>query len=123
MAFPNAISYAIPSSTSPLVPISDDLIVMMKSLPFQNLLVKGCTGTILQAINPHFFGKLIIPKVNNTTQKAIKDSISKMYAERELADQLIEIGKKATELYIEKDESTGLKYVKDASKKLGVELS
>ena len=93
---------------------------MMKSLPFQNLLIKGCSGTILQAINPHFFGKLIIPKVKINTQQSIKDSITKMYAERELADQLIEIGKKATELYVEKDESTGLKFITEQCKGLGL---
>ncbi|MEO1418895.1 MAG: hypothetical protein AAFW00_26700, partial [Bacteroidota bacterium] len=99
---------------------SETLIVIMKSLPFQNLLIKGCSGTILQAINPYFFGKLIIPKVKNNTQQSIKDSITKMYAEREFADQLIEIGKKATELYVEKDESTGLKYITGQCKELGL---
>lgn len=95
---------------------SETLIVMLKSLPFQNLLKKGCTGTILTAINPRYFGNIVIPKIHISIQNEIKKEINSMYEQQELADKIIEAAKFATELYIEKEEKTGLDYLNKKKK-------
>lgn len=70
------------------------MIVLFKSLPFQTLLKKGCSGTILTAINHKYFRKLIIPNIKENIQTKIKNKINKMYElKQEDSEKLLEIAK------------------------------
>ena len=97
---------------------SETLIVLFKSLPFQTLLKKGCSGTILTAINPKYFRKIIIPNIKDEIQTKIKDKINKMYEQQENSEKLLKIAKLSIELYIESSENKSFKFIESEIKKI-----
>lgn len=55
------------------------LLILMKSLIVQLQLKKGCSGTILTAINKDEFKRIILPSINPSVQGLIKKKINEMY--------------------------------------------
>lgn len=89
----------------------ETLLVLFKSEPLQNLLKKGCSGTILTAINKSELKKIPIPLINNNTQEKIKAKINESFELRNQSNHLLEVAKRAVEIAIEKNENTAMKFI------------
>jgi len=79
----------------------ETLVVLFKSKPIQELLKKGCSGTILMAINKNELEKIDIPIIENNVQNEIAKKIKTSYEERSKAKSLLEEAKKKVEEYID----------------------
>lgn len=90
---------------------SETLLVYLKSTAGQHLLKKGCSGTILTAINKDEFSKIVIPKFNVDIQTEIKDKITRVYNLRNGSKQLLEIAKRAIEIAIEQNEKKAQNWI------------
>lgn len=53
----------------------ESLLLLFKSIPVQNLMKKGCSGTILSAISREEFDKIPLPILDNDIQKVLTDYI------------------------------------------------
>ena len=76
---------------------SETLLIMFKSGLFQDLLKKGCSGTILSAINKDEFNKIRIPLVKREIQKKIAEKIKEAFRLRKEAKALLEEAKEKVE--------------------------
>ena len=75
----------------------ETLIVLFKSKPIQELLKKGCSGTILTAINKRELEKIDIPFIERDVQTEIAKKIKASYDDRSKAKSLFEEAKKKVE--------------------------
>lgn len=80
---------------------SETLLTLFKSLPMQNLMKKGCSGTILTAISKAELEQLPIPIIRKEVQAEIAQHIQKSFALRKEALQLLENAKLTVERIIE----------------------
>jgi restriction endonuclease S subunit len=80
----------------------ETLLVLFKSTPFQHLLKRTCTGTILTAINKTDLQKTEIPIVREAVQKRIAEKVRESYRLRNEAKTLLENATRWVETYIEK---------------------
>lgn len=85
---------------------SETLLVLSKSLLIQQLMKKGCSGTILTAISKSELQKLPIPLIGAYEQKEISNRIQNSFALREEAKRLLNEAKKTVEEAIEAGGST-----------------
>ena len=99
---------------------SETLLIFLKSLAGQLQLKKGCSGTILTAINDDEFNSIILPKVTVDIQKEIKKKISEMYETKALSTRLLDIAKQGVEMAIEKDEKQAQNWINSELKKLNI---
>jgi len=95
---------------------SETLLVLLKSQVGQLQLKKGCSGTILTAINKDEFGRIVLPVVNKKIQSKIQQKIVESFALRKQSKHLLECAKKSVEMAIEKDEKTALQWLKKETK-------
>lgn len=79
----------------------ETLFTLFKSLPIQNLMKKGCSGTILTAIGKSEFEKIPIPLIRKEVQEEIAKHVQKSFELRKEALQLLENTKLAVESAIE----------------------
>jgi len=91
---------------------SETLLVLFKSKPFQALMKKACSGTILTAISRRFFKNLLIPLIDRDVQGLVKKKINLAFNSKKESKRLLDISKKTLEIYIEHDEKEALKYIK-----------
>lgn len=101
---------------------SETLFCLMKSEFIQMQLKRGCSGTILTAINKDEFENITLPKINNNVQIQIKDNIQEMYKLKQQSKQLLEIAKRGVEIAIEQDENIAANWINQELQKIGVEL-
>jgi restriction endonuclease S subunit len=101
---------------------SETLLVLLKSLAGQLQLKKGCSGTILTAINDDEFKRIILPKITADIQKEIKKKISEMYEAKAISKHLLDIAKRSVEMAIEKDEKQAGNWINGELKKLNITL-
>ena len=94
---------------------SETLLVLLKSHVAQEQLNKGCSGTILPAINKDELGKIILPMVVKKVQAKIHQKITKSFTLRKQSNHLLECAKQAVEMAIERDEKTALQWLKEAN--------
>lgn len=79
----------------------ETLLTLFKSLPIQNLMKKGCSGTILTAIGKSEFEKIPIPLIHQEVQDEIAKHVKKSFELRMEAMQLLENAKLTVETIIE----------------------
>lgn len=79
----------------------ETLLTLFKSLPIQNLMKKGCSGTILTAISKSEFEKIPIPLIRKEVQEEIAKHVQKSFELRKEAMQLLENAKLTVEAVIE----------------------
>jgi len=91
---------------------SETMLVLMKSIVGQLQLKKGCSGTILTAINKDEFRRIILPIVDNKIQSKIQRKITKSFQLRKESKRLLECAKQAVEVAIEENEKTTLRWLK-----------
>jgi len=96
---------------------SETLLVLLKSQVGQEQLKKGCSGTILTAINKDELGKVVLPVVDKKIQSKIQQKITESFTLRKQSKHLLECAKKAVEMAIEKDEKIAMKWIESKTKK------
>lgn len=81
----------------------ETLLTLFKSQPIQNLMKKGCSGTILTAINKSELAQIPIPLIPKHIQDEIAKRVQKSFELRREAIQLLENSKLFVEKIIEKN--------------------
>ncbi|MCO5252657.1 MAG: restriction endonuclease subunit S [Candidatus Kapabacteria bacterium] len=94
----------------------ETLLVLFKSRPIQNLMKKGCSGTILTAISKNELERIPIPLVDLATQEVIKKHINESFKLKKQSEHLLEIAKRAVEMAIEENEETAIEYIERSTK-------
>ncbi len=79
----------------------ETLLVMFKSQIFQEYLKKFPSGTILCAINKEELSKILIPKIDSTTQEKIAKYIQESFNLRKKSKQLLDNAKNKVEEQIQ----------------------
>ena len=94
---------------------SETLLVFLKSSIGQLQLKKGCSGTILTAINKKEFSKIAVPKIKAEKQAEIKQKVIESSNLRKRAKDLLEHAKRAVEIAIEQDEQRAIDWLESVS--------
>ena len=94
---------------------SETLLVFLKSSAGQLQLKKGCSGTILTAINREEFGRIVIPFIKTDKQAEIQQKVIKSFNLCKHAKDLLECAKRAVEIAIEQDEQTAINWLESVS--------
>ena len=92
---------------------SETLLVLLKSLVGQLQLRKGCSGTILTAINKEEFSKVILPIISTAKQTRIQQKVIESFTLRKQSKHLLECAKRAVEMAIEQDEKTASNWLRN----------
>ena len=94
---------------------SETLLVFLKSGVGQLQLKKGCSGTILTAINREEFSRIIVPFIKADKQSEIQQKVVESFNLRKHAKDLLECAKRAVEIAIEQDEQTAIGWLESVS--------
>ena len=84
------------------------LLVLLKSIVGQLQLKKGCSGTILTAVNKEEFSKIAVPRIKEEKQTEIEQKVLESFNLRTRAKDLLEHAKHAVEIAIEGDEQAAI---------------
>ena len=87
---------------------SKALLVLLKSSVGQLQLKKGCSGTILTAINNREFSKIAVPKIKEEKQAEIEQKVTESFNLRNRAKNLLEHAKRAVEIAIKQNEQAAI---------------
>ena len=98
---------------------SETLLVLMKSIVGQLQLKKGCSGTILTAINKKAFSQIVLPRIAAETQAKIQEKVKESSALRQESKRLLECAKRAVEMAIEEDEQTAIAWMENDTSSTG----
>ena len=93
---------------------SEILLVFLKSSVGQLQLKKGCSGTILTAINKEEFNKIAVPIIRAEKQIEIQQKVVESSNLRKRAKDLLEHAKRAVEMAIEQDEGAAIAWLESA---------
>jgi restriction endonuclease S subunit len=96
---------------------SETLLVLLKSSVGQLQLKKGCSGTILTAINKEEFKRILLPNISRNIQEQIKQIISEMYKAKSISITLLDIAKRGVEIAIEQNEVEAEKWINNELEK------
>ena len=99
---------------------SETLLVLLKSIVGQLQLRKGCSGTILTAINQDEFGKVVLPIISPVMQTQIQQKVIESFNLRKQSKHLLECAKRAVEMAIEQDEKIALNWLKNETKEMQI---
>ena len=94
---------------------SETLLVLLKSSIGQLQLKKGCSGTILTAINKEEFSKIAVPKIRAEKQTEIQQKVLESFNGRKHAKDLLEHAKRAVEIAIEQDEQAAINWLESVA--------
>ena len=89
----------------------ETLLILLKSIIGQLQLKKGCSGTILTAINKDEFTKIVLPKIKEGAQTKIHQKVVESFNLRKQFKQLLEYAKRAVEIAIEENEPRAIKWL------------
>ena len=87
---------------------SETLLVLLKSTVGQMQLKKGCSGTILSAINKDALNQVVFPVIEEGTQSRIRQKVAESSALRQQSKHLLERAKQAVEIAIEQGEQAAI---------------
>ena len=96
---------------------SETLLVFLKSSVGQLQLKKGCSGTILTAINTEEFGRIVVPCLKPDKQSEIQQKVMESFSLRKHAKDLLEYAKRSVEIAIEQDEQTAINWLESISQR------
>ena len=91
----------------------ETLLVLLKSIAGQLQLKKGCSGTILTAINREELRKIVLPKIAESKQSKIQQKVIDSFNTRRQSKHLLDSARRAVEIAIEQDEKTAEKWLKN----------
>ena len=92
---------------------SETLLVLMKSMVGQLQLKKGCSGTILTAINKDKFAQVVLPIIKKKKQARIQQQVTESFNLRKRSKHLLECAKRPVEMAIEQDEQTAIDWLEN----------
>lgn len=101
---------------------SETLLVLFKSEPMQQLLKKGCSGTILTAIGKPELLKIPIPIIDTDTQNTVRKAVNESSKMRLQSEQLLELAKTAVEKAIEETEEEATSYINEKLTELKITI-
>ncbi|GAI45197.1 unnamed protein product, partial [marine sediment metagenome] len=93
--------------------LNKETILVLLKLLSKIYLKREAQGTILTAIPYDSLNRLILPKIDRSIQSQISQLIQQSFQAREHSKKLLEIAKRAVEIYIEKNEKEGLNHIKE----------
>jgi type I restriction enzyme, S subunit len=96
---------------------TETLLILFKSA-IVDLMKRGCSGTILTAINKDEFLKIPLPIIKESVQGTIKEKLKESFALQKQSKELLEIAKIAVEMAIEIGEVKALNYIENKSKNI-----
>ena len=99
---------------------SETLLTLLKSSVGQMQLKKGCSGTILTAINSDEFKKLALPLILPDKQREIERKVAESFNLRSRSKELLEYAKRAVEIAIEQDENAAIDWLRQKTEGVGV---
>ena len=99
---------------------SETLLVLLKSMIGQLQLRKGCSGTILTAVNKDEFSKVVLPIISPDKQTEIQQKVIESFNLRKQSRHLLECAKRAVEMAIEQDEKTAINWLKNATREIQI---
>ena len=91
------------------------LLMLLKSTAGQLQLKKGCSGTILTAINKKEFSKIAVPKIKEKKQTEIEQKVNESFNLHKRAKDLLEYAKRAVEIAIEQDEQAAINWLESVA--------
>ena len=94
---------------------SETLLVFLKSIVGQLQLKKGCSGTILTAINKDEFSRIVVPIIRAEKQAEIQQKVVESFNLRKHAKELLEHAKRAVEIAIKQGEQTAINWLASVS--------
>ena len=89
--------------------------MLLKSSVGQLQLKKGCSGTILTAINKEEFSRIAVPKIRAEKQTEIQQKVLESFSLRDQAKHLLEHAKRAVEIAIEQNEQAAIDWLDSVS--------
>ncbi len=92
---------------------SEILLVLLKSIIGQLQLKKGCSGTILTAINKDELAQVVLPIIAIKKQTRIQQKVTESFVLRKQSKHLLECAKRAVEMAIEQDEKTAIDWLNE----------
>ena len=94
--------------------INDEtLLLLFKSWPIQQLMKRGCSGTILSAILPGELSRVPLPLVARKVQQGLAAKVQSSFALRAESKRLLDLAKCAVETAIEQDEEKAMEIIKE----------
>lgn len=98
----------------------ETLLVLLKSIVGQLQLKKGCSGTILTAINRDEFKQVVLPKVIQDKQTEIQQKVIESFNLRKQSKHMLECAKRAVEVAIEQDEQAAIQWLENETKEMQI---
>ena len=86
----------------------ETMLLLFKSWPIQQLMKRGCSGTILCGILPAALEHVDLPMVNLDVQKVLAAKVRESFALRADSKRLLDLAKHAVEVAIEQGESKAM---------------
>lgn len=86
----------------------ETMLLLFKSWPIQQLMKRGCSGTILCGILPTALEHVDLPMVNPQVQKELAAKVRESFALRTESKRLLDLAKHAVEVAIEQGESKAI---------------
>ena len=83
-------------------------LVLFKSQLMQALMTRVCSGSIMAGMNTDEFANLIVPKIDQRTQRTIAEIIQDCAKKRDDSISLLELAKTAVEIAIEQGEDKAM---------------
>lgn len=87
----------------------ETLLLLFKSWPIQELLKRGCSGTILSGISADSLANVPLPILPQRIQSILADKVRESFRLRNESKRLLDLAKSAVELAIEKGEDVAMK--------------
>lgn len=98
----------------------ETLLVLLTSIVGQLQLKKGCSGTILTAINRDEFKQVLLPKVIQAKQTEIQQKVIESFNLRKQSKHLLECAKRAVEIAIEQNEQAAINWLEGETKEMQI---
>lgn len=86
----------------------ETMLLLFKSWPIQQLMKRGCSGTILCGILSAALEHVDLPVVNPQVQKVLAAKVRESFALRAESKRLLDLAKRAVEVAIEQGEETAI---------------
>jgi len=99
------------------------LALLINSIVGQMQILREGGGAIISHWKPSQIENLIIPLLNFQIQQKISQLVQQSFEAKEKSKKLLEIAKRAVEIYIEENESKGIEYANGELKKLNININ
>lgn len=90
---------------------AETMLLLFKSWPVQQLMKRGCSGTILCGILPVELANVPLPLVDSNVQRDLADKVQSSFALRAESKRLLDLAKYAVETAIEQGEEKALEKI------------